>query len=129
MRGSSMFLKEPPGGLQSSVVRCRWLFRRRCDLGRVPLRQANGANHSRRLAPHLQAQHEVRVQVIPDSGQPEEPLSLPAPVLRLLVEILTEMARGNAVALLPVHAELTTQQAAALLNVSRPFVVALLEKG
>jgi excisionase family DNA binding protein len=85
---------------------------------------------SRRLAPYLAKKRKMRVQVVPEGGRAEEEsLPLPASVLDLLFAILTEMAEGNAVTLVPIHAELTTQRAADLLNVSRPFVVELLEKG
>lgn len=54
-------------------------------------------------------------------------LPLPTGVAELLKHILTETAEGHAVTLMPVHAELTTRQAADYLNVSRPHVVKLIE--
>ena len=54
---------------------------------------------------------------------------LPAQALSLLRELLVEMAQGHAVTIVPTHAELTTQEAANFLNVSRPYVVKLLEQG
>ena len=57
----------------------------------------------------------------------EDTLTLPASVVRLLQRILDEMAEGNAVTLVSLEAELSTQQAAEVLNVSRPFVVKLLD--
>jgi excisionase family DNA binding protein len=57
-----------------------------------------------------------------------EDLVLPGPVLQLLLDILSEIAKGNAISLVPIHHELSTQEAANLLNVSRPHLVSLLEK-
>jgi len=83
---------------------------------------------SRRLAHYLGARDGLRLQIIEDE-RPGETLAIPVSALRLLVHILNEMAQGNAVTLIPVHAELTTQQAADILNVSRPFLVKLLDEG
>jgi len=67
---------------------------------------------------------ELRVRL--NDGQE---LAIPKSAARLLGHILTEMSHGHAVTIVPVHAELTTQEAADYLNVSRPYLVGLLEKG
>ncbi len=59
----------------------------------------------------------------------ERMVSIPAPVVDLLARILTLMANGDAVAVVPVRAEITTQQAADLINVSRPHLIKLLDRG
>lgn len=56
-------------------------------------------------------------------------IELPKSAASLLIEILKQMAEGNAVSLLPVEPEITTQQAADLLCVSRPYLVGMIEKG
>lgn len=58
-----------------------------------------------------------------------EIVSLPASALELLNHILTQMAQGNAVSILPMKCELTTQQSANFLNVSRPYLISLLDDG
>ena len=57
-----------------------------------------------------------------------EELEIPGSVYEVLVRVVREMDQGNGITIIPVHAELTTQQAADLLNVSRPYLVRLLEK-
>lgn len=79
----------------------------------------------RKLAAHLDRGEGLRVELTETS----EELRLPPVALRLLVRVLDELGRGNAVALTPIRAELTTQQAADLLNVSRPHLVKLLDEG
>ena len=84
---------------------------------------------SRRLATHQMGRGtSIRIQILED-GEEAEAVSVPASALRMFLQLLTEMSQGNAVTLIPTYAELTTQQAADLLNVSRPFLVKLLDEG
>ncbi|MBN9221158.1 MAG: helix-turn-helix domain-containing protein [Mesorhizobium sp.] len=81
------------------------------------------AQASRQLSRGKHEGAELRVQV------GNETLRLPKSVGDLLYHLLTEMGQGNAVTIIPVHAELTTQEAADYLNVSRPYLIRLLEEG
>ncbi len=70
----------------------------------------------------------LRVQVAA-AGREVASFDLPPGVARLLMDILKETAAGHAVTLVPFQQEITTQQAADLLNVSRPFLVSMIDNG
>src|SRR5689334_18470690 len=78
----------------------------------------NLENEQDEIQVHLHTQDNQDVQFI-----------LPRAAVQLLLNGLQEMAKGNAVSLVPIQAELTTQQAADLLCVSRPYFIKLLDEG
>lgn len=68
------------------------------------------------------------LRLIPE-GRDAQPVEVPEPAFRLFLVILNQMAQGNPVTIVPTCRELTTQQAADLLNVSGPYFEKLLETG
>lgn len=62
-------------------------------------------------------------------GPRGEEIELPESLFRVLRQIVYYLAHGRAVSVVPLNKELTTQEAADILNVSRPFLVKLLEQG
>jgi len=71
---------------------------------------------------------EVRLQVVAEDGKPAT-LALHSSLSGLLMEMLRVIGDGDALTLVPVHKQLSTQQAADLLNVSRPHLTKLLDRG
>lgn len=57
-----------------------------------------------------------------------ELIAIPAGALPMLLDLLRELGQGRAVTMLPQNVELTTQEVADYLNVSRPYVVSLIEQ-
>jgi excisionase family DNA binding protein len=82
---------------------------------------------SRLLAPRIRSSAPLTFRVM--GASKEETLRIPTSAVKMLARILEEMARGNAVTLIPVHAELTTQEAADILSISRPSLIQLLDEG
>jgi excisionase family DNA binding protein len=76
---------------------------------------------------HFQETTEVRIK--PDDGGQAVSVVVPRGAFELLLEILGQMANGSAVTIVPVNAEFSTQRAAQFLNVSRPYLIGLLESG
>nr|WP_294512343.1 helix-turn-helix domain-containing protein [uncultured Rhodopila sp.] len=95
--------------------------------GDAEMTLAREASHAlSHLAGHDRTLHIEATET--EAGRTES-FDLPPAAVRLLLDGLSQIAAGNAVSVVPVQAELTTQQAAGLLNVSRPFLISLLERG
>lgn len=82
---------------------------------------------SRTLSKYASADR-VQLSLRGSNGEADE-LILPGHIIQILLDVLGEMSQGNAISLIPHHQEISTQEAAHLLNVSRPFLVKLLESG
>lgn len=79
----------------------------------------------RRLDTALGAEGPVRLRLVGQAGEVEVPRS----ALAALAQVLESFAHGEGVSVVPTQAELTTQQAADALHVSRPFLIGLLNAG
>ncbi|MCB1834365.1 MAG: helix-turn-helix domain-containing protein [Geminicoccaceae bacterium] len=80
------------------------------------------------LATQMQEGEDTRLKLCLEEGKTSEIALTPA-LSHLLMELLRHIGRREAVTLVPVRQMLTTQQAADILNVSRPHFIKLLEDG
>ncbi|MDQ0470519.1 helix-turn-helix domain-containing protein [Labrys wisconsinensis] len=91
-------------------------------------RERAAANQMRKiLASSLTT--DARFRVVADDTKQDTEIVLTPALSSLLMELLRHVGSGDAVTLVPVSKMLTTQQAADILNVSRPFLISILERG
>jgi excisionase family DNA binding protein len=88
---------------------------------------AQAKEASRQLA-RLLPQDQRPLRLVTENNR-HEMISIPPGAVRLFMEVLTQLGQGRGVTILPKKAELTTQEVADYLNVSRPYVVKLIESG
>jgi excisionase family DNA binding protein len=96
--------------------------------GRLPSDSEKAAANQLRKVLASHATGDAKLRVLSEDKQTSE-ITLSPALSSLLMELLRHIGRGDAVTLVPVSQMLTTQQAADILNVSRPFLVTLLDKG
>ena len=96
--------------------------------GRLPSESERAAANQLRTIIAANASGDATLRVLGECKKPAEVTLTPA-LSGLLMELLRHIGRGDAVTLVPVQQMLTTQQAADILNVSRPFLIRLLERG
>jgi excisionase family DNA binding protein len=84
---------------------------------------------ARRIRDYLASHPDEDPLEIHVEGDDDEVLVVPRAGAVMLAQLMTALEGGQGVALVPSEAQLTTQQAADMLNVSRPYLIGLLEKG
>ncbi|MFI2026885.1 helix-turn-helix domain-containing protein [Streptomyces buecherae] len=98
---------------------------------KLPDDKQETANHALARVRSYLVEHQdaSQIQVSVRDGGDREPLVLPREAVELLASLLAHLGAGRAVSIVPSDAELTTQQAADMLHVSRPFLIGLLDAG
>jgi excisionase family DNA binding protein len=84
---------------------------------------------SQELSAVLEANGDVQNFSVVGKDGATHSVVLPASAVKLMIEVLTQLSQGNSVSITPIHAELTTQEAADMLNMSRPTLIKLLDSG
>lgn len=97
--------------------------------GRLPSDGERAAANQLRKLLAAQSAGDAKLRVVDEETRQPTEITLTPGLSNLLMELLRHVGRGDAVTLVPVSQMLTTQQAADILNVSRPFLISLLEKG
>lgn len=82
---------------------------------------------SQELSAVLETRAEIQKVTMTDRQGVVHNMNIPVSALRLLIDVLTELGDGNSVKLIPIGSEMTTQEAADMLNVSRPTLIRMLD--
>ena len=97
--------------------------------GRLPSALERAAANQLRQILASHASGETTLRILDDETRIPAEITLTPGLSKLLTELLRHVGSGNAVTLVPVSQMLSTQQAADILNVSRPFLISLLDNG
>jgi len=97
---------------------------------RLPSAQEiENADQLRQIVANAMVDGEATVKVVTENGKAPQPITLTPAIAQTFLEVLRLISSGNGFMMIPVTAELTTQEAADLLNVSRPYFIKVLERG